>query len=230
MGTVTEQELIAPQVLGGNAIATHPLKLSNYNLKNVITTAADLIKGVLECDSANSSAQVSPVDAEMVKLGWERVELEWRLSQEFKNLSKGGHEREFWCTIPTDNEVATADNIQAQRLSEALLSLIYIGLGSDSAKMQFYSGPKLIREMEKVMNHVKVIIGIYWADGGETAQEMPEYPTGTLTPQTDLGFVSLREPSTETPEVGVPDVADRPSIAPRPATQHGGGGTVYNRD
>ena len=219
MGTITEQELVDPVVLGGTKISVHALKLSNYNLKTVLSSAADLIKGVLECDSANSHAQMSPNDASMIALGWERVKLEWSLAQEFKEMAKGAHEREHWVTVPTDNEVATATNIQVERLSQAILNLIYVGLGSDSAKMQFWQGPKLGRDFVRAMEHVERIIELYIAQGGDTAAEMPEYPTGTLVPQTDLGFVNLREPATEVPAAGIADVADRDSIAPRPGSR-----------
>jgi hypothetical protein len=84
MGTITEQVVVDPSVLGGTQIAVHALKLSNYNLHPVLTASADLIKGILECDSANSHAQMSPNDAQMIKLGWDRVKLELSLAEEFK--------------------------------------------------------------------------------------------------------------------------------------------------
>jgi len=207
----TEQVLVAPKVLGGTQIQVHDLKLSNYNLKTVLTSAADLIKGLLECDSANSNAQFSPNDQEMLALAWSRVKVEWGLAQDWKEMAKGRHEREHWITVPTDNEVATCNNIQCQRICEALLNLIYIGLGTDSAAMQFWLGPKIGRDFVKAIGHVDAIILAYTGDN-----EMPEFATGTLVPQTDLGSVNLREAATEQPDVGVPDAADRPSIAPSP--------------
>lgn len=216
MGHVTEQELVAPAVQGGNKIAVHDLKLSNYNLHPALGAAADLIKGVLECDSANSHAQLSPNDAEMINLGWARVKLEFELAEEFKEMAKGAHEREHWLTVPTDNEVATAINIQCGRLGKALLNLIYVGLGADSAKMQFWIGPKAGRDLDKAVAHVDRILEVYVGEGGDSAAEMPEYATGTLVPNSNLGSVNLREPSTMVPNAGVPDVVDGPSIAPRP--------------
>ncbi len=219
MGTVTEQHIVEPAVLGGTQIAVHALKLSNYNLHPVLTASADLIKGLLECDSANSHAQMSPNDAQMIALGWGRVKLELELAKEFKEMAKGNHEREHWVTVPTDNEVATAVNIQCGRLGKALLNFIYVGLGADSAKMQFWMGPKLGRDIERALIHVDRIIEVYIADGGDTAAEMPEYATGSLIPSTNLGSVNLREPGTFVPDAGVPDVPDSPSIAPLPGNR-----------
>lgn len=219
MGHVTEQTIVETAVLGGTSIAVHALKLSNYNLHPVLCAAADLIKGVLECDSANSHAQMSPNDAQMIQLGWDRVKLELELAEEFKEMAKGAHEREHWVTVPTDNEVSTAINIQCGRLGKSILNFIYVGLGADSAKMQFWMGPKLGRDIEKAVVHVDRIIEIFVAQGGSSAKEMPEFATGTLVPSTNLGSVSLREPASEVPTAGVPDVADRPSIAPLPGTR-----------
>jgi hypothetical protein len=216
MGHVTEQKIVEAVVQGGNQIQVHALKLSNYNLHPVLTAAADLIKGILECDSANSHAQMSPNDAQMIKLGWDRVKVELGLAQEFKEMAKGAHEREHYVTVPIDNEVATAINIQCGRLGKALLNFIYVGIGADSAKMQFWMGPKLGRDIQKALEHVDRIIEVFVADGGETAQEMPEFATGTLVPGTNLGAVSLREPSSLVPAAGVPDAPDNPSIAPEP--------------
>ena len=156
MAHVTEQKIVKAVVQGGNQIQVHALGLSNYNLHPVLTAAADLIKGVLECDSANSHAQMSPNDAQMIKLGWARVTLELGLANEFKEMAKGAHEREHYVTVPIDNEVATMINIQCGRLAKALLNFIYIGIGADSAKMQFWMGPKLGRDVAEAVRHVDI--------------------------------------------------------------------------
>lgn len=216
MGTVTEQKLVNPVVEGGAQIQTHDLKLSNYNLHQPLVIACDLIKGVLECDSANSRAQFSPDDALMVLSGWSLVKQEITLGQEFSNMAKGNHERELWLTVPTDNEVATCSNIQARRLAVALLNLVYVGLGDDSSTMQFYLGPKGRRDLARAAEQVERIIQIYIGDGAKEGVECPVYPTGSLVPFSNLGAVNLREPSTAVPDAGIPDVADGPSSAPVP--------------
>lgn len=219
MGMVTEQKLVDPVVQGGAQIQTHPLELSNYNLLLPLQAACDLIKGVLECDSANSRAQFSPDDALMVLAGWNLVKTEMTLGHEFSNMAKGKHERSHYLTVPIDNEVATCSNIQARRLAQALLNFVYVGLGDDSSTMQFHLGPKGRRDLDRAAQQVEKVIELYIGDGQKLGMEAPVYPTGTLQPFSNLGSVNLREPSTAVPASGIADVADEASSAPAPGAR-----------
>lgn len=210
----TEQELVEPVVEGGNKIKGYPLRIQNYNLVIPAMHAADLIKACLEFDSSNSDAEVSNDDADSAVSGWGMVKTEYALGLEFKDMAKGKHERQHWIVVPSDNEVAMCSNIPYRRFSHAVLNFIYVLMGSDEARMQFWIGDRAEKRIDKAILQVDRVIEIYIQ--GEDRIKAPYYPTGTLEPSTNLGMVNLREPGTSQPPAGIADVPDVASIAKSP--------------
>ncbi len=211
----TEQELVDPVVEGGNKIKGFALRIQNYNLVIPAMHAADLIKASLEFDSSNSDGEVSNDDAASAVGGWSMVKKEYELGKEFKDMAKGKHERQHWIVVPSDNEVAMCSNIPFRRFNYALLNFIYVLMGSDEARMQFWIGDRAEGRIDKAILQVDRVMEIYIAPGDERIQA-PYYPTGTLEPSTNLGMVNLREPGTSQPPAGIADVPDVASIARSP--------------
>ena len=154
-------------------------------------------------------------DAAMVKNIIDMIDQDIALAKEFRDMSKGRHERTHHITVPIDNEVAMCSNIPMRRFAHALLNFVYVGLGMDEASMQFFVSERGENELDEAWAHVKKIAEVFILPS-EARVEAPIYPTGTLEPHTSLGKVLLKEPGTSQPAVGIKDAPDNPSIAPRP--------------
>lgn len=217
MSQATEQEIVEPVVEGGNKIQTLALPIQNYNLAQPVQLAADLIKGCLESDSANSRAQISNNDAKMMERGWAMVLKEIALAVQFKDLVKGRHERQHFLTVPHDNEVKACSNIPVRRFCEALLNFVYVGIGTDESTMQHWVSMDGEADIKASADHVTTILNTYILPG-EGRLTAPVYPTGVLLPSSNLGAAYVREPGTSVPPAGLKDVPDGASVAPAPGS------------
>ena len=218
----TELEIVEPVINPGHKIQVGSYSVRNYLIHQVCEPIAQLMLGLIESDSANTSAQNSARETRNVWKGWQLVKLEWEQAKEFRDAPHPLLEDAFDVLVPTVNEVMTIGNVKVKRLVQQLRHLVLVLIGMDSSNAQTWVGSGDITEVEILLAQAEKVIKTYFGTGAadkgafDTGVEAPRYTYGQLSPDVDRNAATHFEPSSAQPASPVKDVADLPSIAPRP--------------
>jgi hypothetical protein len=220
----TELEIVQDVVAPGNKVKVVNRPFRNYLLHQIAVPAAQMILGIIESDSANSSSQNSPRETRNLWNAFSLIELERANGQAFRDAPHAVHELEHVLLTPHANEIMTIGNIKCQRLAYQLNNFIQVIAGLDSNKMQTHISDADFEAIDELIAQMKKVMTDYWGTGvkeGETFDNglvAPEYAYGQVIPDFDRNAVLVHEPSSSMAAPAIPDVPDAPSIAPNPGT------------
>jgi len=230
---VTNLQLEAQVIKGGESIAVFNWTLCNAHLHQICEVMSRLQMAMLEMDSNNSTGIMIGTDAESIAAEWARVKYEWNLAKQFRNLAPAAQEKMYNILCITDNEQLRTVNVKCRRAVQAVSTLLNKIVFSDSAKLQYGIGDADIKKVEAHMAYIDKVLADYVGDGTVDAQTgnintgmaVPAFEfLGTLTPPLNLNQVTVSEPSPAAPDVPVADAPDTPSTVPMPNTTTTPGG------
>jgi len=216
----TELLIEEPSVNAGAKIRVLSLSTRNFLVHQVCEPIAQLMIGLVESDSNNSSSQNSARETRNVWRGWELVKLEWEQAKQFRDSPRPVYEYQYDILVPTNNEVLTIGNVKVKRVVQQLAHLVSVLIGLDSANMQTWLGNAEIGEVDELLAQAEKVIMLYMGTGAAdkgafaTGVDAPRYSYGQLVPDIDRNASSTWEPSSASPAAPIADVPDVESIAP----------------
>jgi len=225
MGVVTNLDMQAQVVLGGEHIAVHKWTLCNVSFHQIGCALSRLQLAVLECDSNNTTGQMIPHDAEGIYAEWNRVKLEWNRALKWRHLAPAAQEKILSVLAVTDNEALRTVNVKCRRLVDAVATLIHKLVYSDSAKLQYGVGPADERKIAEQISYVEEILLDYVGTGAQkdgkwdVGMEVAAFEhLGVVNPPINLHEAQVQEASPAAPNTPAGDAADTASTVPRPGS------------
>lgn len=216
----TELEIEDQVINPGHKIKVHSYQVRSYLIHSVCEPISQLMLGLIESDSNNSSSQNSARETRNFWKGWDLVKTEFEQAKAFRDSPKPIYEYSHDILVPTRNEVMTIGNVKVKRVVQQLAHLVSVLLGLDSAKMQTWLGDSESAEVAELLAQCEKVIITYLGtgmpkEGGfETGLEAPRYAYGQLIPDVDRNSTAIYEPSSAQPAAYKADVPDLPSVAP----------------
>ncbi len=226
MSMITELDLVANVVKGGEKIKVIKYTLNNAHIHQVCEVASRLQIGLLECDSNNTSGLLTAEDAQTVLKAWAQVKFEWETAKKFQGLGAAAIEKTYTFLAITSNEIMRTVNVKCRRIVQALETFLVKMAYCQSARAQYGLSKDDVAKTEKHIAYIEYLIAAYVGTGVEkddgsadTGMEVADYPyVGTLVPPLNLHEVQTAEPSPAAPDVPAPDAPDTPSTVPSPGT------------
>ena len=225
MAMVTNLNLQAQVVLGGEALSVFKWTVANTHLQQVAAVASRLQLAMIESDSNNTSGQMIPYDAESFWAEWQRVRAEWARALKWRHLAPAPQEKILSVLCVTDNEQLRTVNVKCRRVVMAIASLLHKLVYCDSSKLQYGVGTGDEKKLGDHMDYVEEIIKDYVGTGSgrdgsyDVGRDVAPFEhLGVVVPPINLHEAQVQEPSPAAPQVPAADAPDTPSTVPTPGS------------
>ena len=214
MSMITELQLVDQKVVGGEKISVHKWSTQNYHLHQCVGVLSRLTIAMLEMDSNNSTGALVQSDSEDVNVEFERFKAEWAIAKKWKDLAPAAQEKTLFDLHITDAESLRVNNARLKRVTDAMATLVYKMLFSDSSKLQYGMSDRDIAKFEAQIAYVEEVLKMYLGSGksGDLGREVPAFEyVGTVVPPLNLHEAVVAEASPAAPGVPSGDVSDTAS-------------------
>lgn len=217
----TELTISEPPVVPGKKIKAYRYKLAAFRLHKMLEQVSRMQIALIECDSNNTSSEVTARDSRNFIIALASIRREWEFAIKHKDAPVGTREYIYQIALV---EPGTVQRMKNQKLKSVALELQNFGhvcLGSQAADTQVWVGNPSETDLGKALGIVEEVANAELGTGKETddsTEDKPVFDTGALVP--DYSYVGelkpppheeaviMREPSSDAQPPNIPDVPD----------------------
>jgi hypothetical protein len=223
----TELEVKELEPIAGRKIRVHKYRLRNFRMAKMLYLMSKSCLYLLECDSNNTTGEISARESRNWGALWDMVKSEWSRTKRYKDSPHATHEKEYPILLPTEDEVQSIHNLKIQSVMAEAMQLCHVLLCTGSSAMQTWVGQGAVSDISESMSHIETLVADYFGDGQIAEGSDPENPVfnvgmrapdfsilGQVQPDVDLDTAVWYEPTAKLPDPAIADVPD--TEAPNP--------------
>jgi len=210
--TITELEIIQPNIMGGRKIKMDRLGVTNHRIHCAGQMVSMMMVANLEGDSNNTASTMTPREVREHWVQWSAFKEEIQFARDNNDGPLTKLEDNLALLIPNGVEIQQIKNQKCKRVALELRRLVRIMVSVDSAGSQVNVGDSSFADIQAQVVICEKAMIHYWgtgADNENTGVSMPEYKhVGVMIPDIDNDEHSLSEASVDGPDIGYSDAPD----------------------
>lgn len=207
---ITQTNPTDPPIEGGATINTYRYRLRSFRIQKVLSNAAMMCFGLIECKSNNTSNSVSARDARNFQRAIADLEREWEWAKKKRDDPTGDMEDVYTIQFPRPSELQVMANGKLSSVAFELLNFFRVVLGAQDTNHSIWIGADTEADVDKALLTLKERTKELLGDGSEANGQF-----NVGVPTANYSYVGRINPPITSPEV----VAQEPSAGVAPARQ-----------
>jgi len=209
---ITELNKVEAEIVGGKKIDVVEYQIRNYRLHQILEQLSRLLLFCVECDSNNTSSKARPRDVRGILAQWTIAKDELAFSMDHNDYPNGSHEYAFSVVMLDQRTIMKIRNVKIKRIVSEMFNCMRVILSVDSSNTQGFIAQEDADDVIMMFKLVDDCLARWIGEGKDitdTGIIAPAYEIlGLLSPDVDLDYASILEPSAGVPLPKLPDTPD----------------------
>lgn len=208
----TELNIVKPVIKPGIKIDVVEHAVSNFRIHGMMENLSRLLIAVVEMQSNNSSATVTPGDVRSIVNQFTLIKEDLDFAIDVNDAPIGAYEQEYICMLMDQKEIQRVRNVKLKNILKDLWLFGRIAMSCDSAKTQNFISPADEKHLRRALEVCEKAL-TRWVGAGTDATDLgrvvePFVANGEIIPDVDGDWAVTKEPSAAGVTSMLEDVAD----------------------